>query len=168
MSKKNPNDVTIDDWLYQTEIIFAKFQKAADSSEKSIAQRELLELFTKIEQEFPTDPTVCKIYYNHASVLSETEENPGSGKALSQFTKLFNLEAANLNRDSYDEQYWAIAAQYIGMYHFYNKEYESAMKYALYMMDSDLTYNIGDQIFNVCAKGKPKTAARMRAEHRPI
>lgn len=168
MSKKNPNDVTIDDWLYQTEIIFAKFQKAADSSEKSIAQRELLELFTKIEQEFPTDPTVCKIYYNHASVLSETEENPGSGKALSQFTKLFNLEAANLNRDSYDEQYWAIAAQYIGMYHFYNKEYESAMKYALYMMDSDLTYNIGDQIFNICAKGKPKTAARMRAEHRPI
>ena len=42
------------------------------------------------------------------------------------------------------------------------------MKYALYMMDSDLTYNVGDQIFNVCAKGKPKTAARMRAEHRPI
>ena len=167
-SKKNPNDVTINDWLYQTEIVFTKYQSTSDAAEKSIAQRELLDLFTKIEQEFPTDPAVCRIYYNHASVLAETEENPGTGKALNQFTKLFNLEAANPSRDSYDDQYWAIAAQYIGMYHFYNKEYESAMKYALYMMDSDLTYNVGDQIFNVCAKGKPKTAARMRAEHRPI
>lgn len=167
-SKKNPNDITINDWLYQTEIVFTKYQSAPDAAEKSIAQRELLELFTKIEQEFPTDPAVCRIYYNHASVLAETEENPGTGKAITQFTKLFNLEAANPSRDSYDEQYWAIAAQYIGMYHFYNKEYQSAMKYALYMMDSDLTYNVGDQIFNVCARSQPKTAARMRAEHRPI
>lgn len=167
-SKKNPNDVTIDDWLNLTEILLTKYQKAEDSTEKSIAQRELLDLFTKIEQEFPTDPTVCKIYYNHAYMLSQTEENPGTGKALNQFTKLFNLEAANPSRDAADEQYWAVAAQYLGMYHFYNKEYQSAMKYALYMMDSDLTYSIGDQIFNACAKGQPKTAARMRAEHRPI
>ena len=167
-SKKSANDITVNDWLYQTEIIMTKYQKAKDSAEKSIAQRDLLDLYTKIEQDFPTDPAVCKIYYNHAAVLAESEENPGTGKALNHFTKLFNLEASNPSRDDYDEQYWAIAAQYMGMYYFYNKDYDNALKYALYMMDSDLTYGVGDQIFNVCSKGRPKTAARLRAEHRPI
>ena len=57
---------------------------------------------------------------------------------------------------------------YLGIHYFFNSDYDKAMKYALHMMDYDLTYGSGDQIFSACAKGKPKTAARMRAEHRPL
>ncbi len=168
MSKKNPNDIVINDWADQMAVLQSKYSNATDAAEKSIAQRELLDMYTKVEQEFPTDPQVCGIYYNHARVVSESEENPSTGKAQALYTKLFNLEAANPNRESSDEQYVAVASHYLGVYYFYNKDYESAMKYALYMMDSDLTYAQGEMIFNACAKGKPKTAARMRAEHRPI
>ena len=70
--------------------------------------------------------------------------------------------------DSNDEQYIAVAANYLGIHYFFNSDYDKAMKYALHMMDYDLTYGSGDQIFSACAKGKPKTAARMRAEHRPL
>ena len=122
----------------------------------------------KVENDYPTDPQVCGIYYSHAFVLSQTEENPQTGNALALYTKLFNLEASNLSRDSSDEQYIAVAANYLGIYYFFNNDYENAMKYALYMMDNDLTYDSGDKIFNACAKAKPKTAKRMREEHRPL
>ena len=42
------------------------------------------------------------------------------------------------------------------------------MRYALYMMDNDLTYDMGDKIFGACSKARPKTAKRMREEHRPL
>jgi hypothetical protein len=73
-----------------------------------------------------------------------------------------------MTRDSSDEQYIAYAAQYMSVYYFYNSDYVNAMKYALYMMDSDITYDMGDKIFGACSKAKPKTAARLRAEHRPL
>lgn len=168
MSKKNPNDIIINDWADQLAVLQKKYENTTDATEKSLAQRELLSLYTKIEQDFPTDPQVCGIYFNHALALAATDENNGSGNALPLFTKLFNLERNNMTRDSSDEQYIAYAAQYMSVYYFYNSDYVNAMKYALYMMDSDITYDMGDKIFGACSKAKPKTAARLRAEHRPL
>jgi len=168
MSKKNPNDIIINDWADLLAVLQKKYENTTDATEKSIAQRELLSLYTKIEQDFPTDPQVCGIYFNHALALAATDENNGSGNALPLFTKLFNLERNNMTRDSSDEQYIAYAAQYMSVYYFYNSDYVNAMKYALYMMDSDITYDMGDKIFGACSKAKPKTAARLRAEHRPL
>lgn len=168
MSKKNPNDITINDWGEQMSVLLSKYREATDEGVKSIAQRDLLDMYTKVEQEFSTDPQVCGIYYNHAQIVSATEENPGTGKALALYTKLFNLEAANPNRETSDETYIAVASHYLGVHYFYNKDYDNAMKYALYMMDNDMTYGPGETIFNLIAKSKPKTAARMRAEHRPL
>ena len=168
MSKKNPNDIIINDWADQLAVLQKKYENTTDATEKSLAQRELLSLYTKIEQDFPTDPQVCGIYFNHALALAATDENNGSGNALPLFTKLFNLERNNMTRDSNDEQYIAYAAQYMSVYYFYNSDYVNAMKYALYMMDSDITYDMGDKIFGACSKAKPKTAARLRAEHRPL
>ena len=168
MSKKNANDLTINDWVDQINVLQKKYNGASDPTEKSLAQRELMNMYERVERDFSTDPQVCSIYYSHAFVLSQTEESPKTGNALSLYTKLFNLEAANISRDSSDEQYIAVAANYLGIYYFFNSDYENAMKYALYMMDYDMTYDSGDKIFSACAKGKPKTAARMRAEHRPL
>ena len=168
MSKKNPNDIIINDWADLLAVLQKKYENTTDATEKSLAQRELLSLYTKIEQDFPTDPQVCGIYFNHALALAATDENNGSGNALPLFTKLFNLERNNMTRDSSDEQYIAYAAQYMSVYYFYNSDYVNAMKYALYMMDSDITYDMGDKIFGACSKAKPKTAARLRAEHRPL
>ena len=168
MSKKNPNDIIINDWADLLAVLQKKYENTTDATEKSIAQRDLLSLYTKIEQDFPTDPQVCGIYFNHALALAATDENNGSGNALPLFTKLFNLERNNMTRDSSDEQYIAYAAQYMSVYYFYNSDYVNAMKYALYMMDSDITYDMGDKIFGACSKAKPKTAARLRAEHRPL
>ena len=168
MSKKKANDISINDWADQIKVLQRKYNGATDATEKSLAQRELLDLYTKVENDYPTDPQVCGIYYSHAFVLSQTEENPQTGNALALYTKLFNLERSNMSRDENDELYIAVASQYMGIYYFFNKDYDNAMKYALYMMDNDQTYNTGDQIFSACAKGKPKTAARMRAEHRPL
>ena len=168
MSKKNANDLTINDWIDQINVLQNKYNGATDATEKSLAQRELLNMYEKVERDFSTDPQVCSIYYSHAYMLTQTEENPKTGNALAIYTKLFNLEASNLSRDSNDEQYIAVAANYLGIHYFFNSDYDKAMKYALHMMDYDLTYGSGDQIFSACAKGKPKTAARMRAEHRPL
>ena len=163
--KANP---TFNDWLYLINVLQAKYDKGADATEKSLAQRELMDMYTKVEQEFSTEPQVCSIYFNHALVLAGTDENNGSGNALPLFTKLFNLERANMNRDSNDDQYIAYAAQYMAVYYFYNNDFDNAMRYSLYMMDNDLTYDMGDKIFGACSKARPKTAARMRAEHRPL
>ena len=168
MSKKNANDLTINDWIDQINVLQNKYNGATDATEKSLAQRELLNMYEKVERDFSTDPQVCSIYYSHAYMLTQTEENPKTGNALAIYTKLFNLEASNLSRNSDDEQYIAVAANYLGIHYFFNSDYDKAMKYALHMMDYDLTYGSGDQIFSACAKGKPKTAARMRAEHRPL
>ena len=168
MSKKNPNDIIINDWADLLAVLQKKYENTTDATEKSIAQRELLSLYTKIEQDFPTDPQVCGIYFNHALALAATDENNGSGNALPLFTKLFNLERNNMTRDSSDEQYIAYAAQYMSVYYFYNSDYDNAMRYALYMMDNDLTYDMGDKIFGACSKARPKTAKRMREEHRPL
>lgn len=168
MSKKNANNLTINDWADQITVLLNKYKSATDATEKSLAQRDLLNMYEKVERDFSTDPQVCSIYYNHALVLTQTEESPKTGNALALYTKLFNLEASNLSRDSSDEQYIAVAANYLGIYYFFNNDYENAMKYALYMMDNDLTYDSGDKIFNACAKAKPKTAKRMREEHRPL
>lgn len=165
--KSKKSEPTFNDWLYLINVLQAKYENAADATEKSLAQRELIEMYTKVEQEFSTDPQVCRIYYNHAATVVG-ESHPKDGIGLALYTKLFNLEASNQSRDSYDDQFLAIAAQYLSMHAFYNNDYETAMKYALVLMDYDMTYSVGDQIFNACSKAKPKTAARMRAEHRPV
>ena len=165
--KSKKSEPTFNDWLYLINVLQAKYENAADATEKSLAQRELIDMYTKVEQEFSTDPQVCRIYYNHAATVVG-ESHPKDGIGLALYTKLFNLEASNQSRDSYDDQFLAIAAQYLSMHAFYNNDYETAMKYALVLMDYDMTYSVGDQIFNACSKAKPKTAARMRAEHRPV
>lgn len=168
MSKKNANDLTINDWGDQITVLLNKYQGSTDATEKSLAQRDLVNLYEKVERDFSTDPQVCNIYYNHARLVSETEENPKTGNALALFTKLFNLEASNVSRTSQDEQCIAVAAHYLGVYYFFQDDYDKAMKYALHMMDYDITYGQGDQIFNACAGKRPKTAKRMREEHRPL
>ena len=165
--KSKKSEPTFNDWLYLINVLQSRYENAADATEKSLAQRDLIDMYVKVEQEFSTDPQVCRIYYNHASaVVGDSHPKEGTGLAL--YTKLFNLEASNPSRDAYDDQFLAIAAQYLSMYSFYNSDYETAMKYALVLMDYDMTYSVGDQIFNACSKAKPKTAARMRAEHRPL
>ena len=165
--KSKKSEPTFNDWLYLINVLQSRYENAADATEKSLAQRDLIDMYVKVEQEFSTDPQVCRIYYNHASaVVGDSHPKEGTGLAL--YTKLFNLEASNPSRDAYDDQFLAIAAQYLSMYSFYNSDYETAMKYALVLMDYDMTYSVGDQIFNACSKAKPKTAKRMREEHRPL
>ena len=166
--KSKKSEPGFNDWLYMINVLQAKYEKTSDATEKSIAQRQLIDMYTKVEQEFSTDPQVCAIYFNHALALAAKDENNGSGNALPVFTKLFNLERANMSRNSQDDQYIAYSAQYMAVYYFYNSDYDNAMRYALYMMDNDLTYDMGDKIFGACSKARPKTAKRMREEHRPL
>ena len=120
MSKKNANNLTINDWADQITVLLNKYKSATDATEKSIAQRDLLNMYEKVERDFSTDPQVCSIYYNHALVLTQTEESPKTGNALALYTKLFNLERSNMSRDENDELYIAVASQYMGIYYFFN------------------------------------------------
>lgn len=164
MSKKTEH--TINDYKYIAEVAMNKWQATTDSIEKRLYLNDLFEIYTKIENEFSTDPDVIGFYYNHAGLIAgNLESHPKEGKAVPQFTKVFNLESSNPNRN---EGQLATAANYLAVYYFFANDYDNALKYALVMMDYDSTYGTGEQIYNVIARMKPKTAKAARDAHRPL
>lgn len=166
LSKKS--EPTLSDYYQVSSVLQSKYQKLTDEAEKSLAQRELVDMYTKLEQEFATDPEIISIYYNHFVILYGSEKSNGEGRALNVATKLFNLEASNPTRDFNDDQQMYTAAVYLAIYYFVNNDHANAIKYALHCMDSDAYYSQGEQIFNACAKIKPKTAKAMQQVHRPL
>lgn len=166
LSKKS--EPTLADYSLVSAVLQSKYQKLTDPAEKSIAQRELIEMYTKLEQEFPTDAEITAIYYNHFVILASMDQKNGEGHGTAIATKLFNLEASNPSREANDDAQMYTAAQYLAIYYFLNDDHTNALKYALHLMDYDAYYSLGDQIFNAIAKGKPKTAKAMQQAHRPL
>lgn len=166
LSKKS--EPTLADYSQVSAVLLSKYQKLTDPAEKSIAQRELLEMYTKLEQEFPTDAEITAIYNNHFLILASMDEKNGEGHATAVATKLFNLQASNPSREINDYNQMYTAAFYLAIYYFFNDDHTNALKYSLHCMDSDAYYSQGEQIFNAIAKGKPKTAKAMQQAHRPL
>lgn len=167
LSKKS--EPTISDFYQVISVLESKYQKlAADDPERSIIQRELIEKYTKLEQDFPTDAEITSIYYNHFGIMTSLDQKNGDGNGIAVGTKLFNLEASNPDRDIIESNRMYVAAYYLAVTYFFKDDYTNAIKYALHCMDSDAYYAQGDQIFNACAKAKPKTAKALQQAHRPL
>ena len=159
------DSASIYDLISLSQVYISQMNEQKDSLEKQITLNKILDLFQRIEREFPLDSNVPQVYYLHGVMIwqnVDTGGNPKSGRAVQIFEHLLKLEDTNMLKTTSDETYISQAAQYLAIHYFYNDKYQTAMKYAQIMMNYDATYGTGQQIYDICKKYAKPTAKRRR------